>query len=81
MNGDPEIEPELTASERALGEQLQAARQVPGAAFRGALSRHLTDQDPGYGPRPIRLRVTVSGYLAVGGALLVLGLLQATGTL
>jgi len=79
MNGDPEIEPELTASERALGEQLQAARQVPGAAFRGALSRHLTD--PGYGPRPIRLRVTVSGYLAVGGALLVLGLLQATGTL
>ncbi len=81
MTDSPDISPELTAEEHALAERLHAGKPVPAAGFRGALSRHLTDRDPGYGTRPERLRVIVTGCLAGGGLLLALGALQATGTL
>jgi hypothetical protein len=74
-------DPKLTARERTLAEQLQAGRAAPRAAFRGALGRYLGSQDPGYGPRPNRLRLFVSGYLAAGAMFLALGVLQATGSL
>ncbi len=72
---------ELTVEDRELAERLDAVRPVPAAGFRGALGRRLAAQDPGYGPRPARLRLTVAGYLAAGLALLALATLQATGAL
>jgi hypothetical protein len=81
MTDASEIEPELSVRERALAEQLQAARPVPGAAFRGGLSRHIADHDPGYGTRPRRLRLIASGYFAASALLLALAAFQAAGTL
>jgi hypothetical protein len=75
------VEPELTADERTLADQMHAGRPVPAAQFRGALSRHLALEDPGYGSRPNRLRLVASGYVVAGALVLGLGLLQATGTL
>jgi hypothetical protein len=81
VNDDSELESELTAHERELADQLDRDRPAPAAGFRGALGRYLTTVDPGYGPRPPRLRVIVSGYVAGGAVLLTLGVLQATGAL
>jgi hypothetical protein len=81
MTDSPEIDPEPTARELALAEQLHLDKLTPAAGFRGGLGRHLAVRDPGYGTRPERLRLAVTGYLAAGALLLVLGLLQATGTL
>jgi hypothetical protein len=81
MTDSPDDDVELTARELALAEQLHLAKPLPAAGFRGALSRHLAVRDPGYGTRPARLRLMVSGYLVAGALLLALGALQATGTL
>jgi hypothetical protein len=81
MTDNSEIETELTAREHGFAEQLQADRPVPGAAFRGALGRHLAARDPGYGPRPARLRPIAFGHLVASAVLLALGGLQAMGIL
>jgi hypothetical protein len=64
-----------------FGQSVLDDKPVPAAGFRGALSRHLADRDPGHGTRPERLRLIASGYLAAGALLLALGALQATGAL
>ena len=76
-----DIDRELEALERQLGERLEAAMPVPTAGFRRALGRHLSARDPGYGPRPARLRLIAFAYLAGGATLLALGALQAVGAL
>jgi len=81
MTDGPERERELTSQELAFAEQLHVGKPVPSARFRGALGRHLTDRDPGYGTRPAHLRLMASGCLAAGALVLALGLLQATGAL
>jgi len=81
MTDGPDIDGELEAPERALGERLEAGRPLPAAGFRGALGRHLAARDPGYGPRPARLRLIASAYLGASAVLLALGALQATGAL
>jgi hypothetical protein len=81
MTDTPENTNELTEKEQEQADQLRDSRPVPGAGFRGALGRYLAAQDPGYGPRPRRLRVIAAGYLGAAGVLLALGLLQATGAL
>jgi hypothetical protein len=72
---------ELGAEDPAVVRRLEADRPVPAPAFRGALGRYLMRRDPGYGPRPARLRVISLAYLTAGVLLMVLGLLQATGGL
>ena len=52
---------------------------MPAAGFRGALGRHLAARDPGYGPRPARLRPMVAGYAGAGTCLIAVGALVATG--
>ena len=82
MNDGPDgIAGELTVDEHVVAEQLEAARPVPPAGFRGALGRRLAELDPRYGCRPQRLRLIVSGYLGAGGVLLAIGALQAIGAL
>jgi hypothetical protein len=71
----------LEPSERELGEHLASERALPATEFRGALGRRLVARDPGFGPRPEHLRRTAALYLAGGGALAALGLLQAVGVL
>jgi hypothetical protein len=78
---DHEVQPELDPPERELAERLVEERPVPGAEFRGVLGRHLAFHDPGYGPRPARLRPTVAMYvgagclIGAGGALIAAGVL------
>ena len=72
---------ELDPGEREVSEMLTRERPVPSGGFRGSLGRHLAIRDPGYGPRPERLRVIVAAWLLAGLVLIVLGLLQATGSL
>jgi hypothetical protein len=79
MSELPGDEARLDSAEQRLGEQLAAQRPPPAAGFRGALRRRLVAEDPGYGPRPPRLRLTVGGWLAGGALLIALGALQATG--
>jgi hypothetical protein len=67
--------PAPEGDEQELAERLGAARPVPGAGFRGKLYRHLHEQDPGYGPRPERLRLLVTCYMAAGGVLIALAAL------
>ncbi len=81
MSDPPEIDGELDEPERSLASRLESARPVPAAGFRGALARHLAARDPGYGPRPPRLRLLVSACLGTSALLLALGALQATGQL
>jgi hypothetical protein len=64
-----------------MAERLRSERAVPSAGFRGALGRHLAANDPGYGPRPARLRITVAAYVASGAALIVVAALGVTGAL
>lgn len=65
----------LDSPEHDLADRLRFARPVPGAAFRGALGRRLAERDPGYGPRPERLRLIVAGYIGAGGLLIALAAL------
>ncbi len=76
-----DLDPDLGAPERELGDRLEQHRPVPGAGFRGALGRRLAVRDPGYGPRPEQL-VPIAGA-CMGGGLLLIGLaaLSATGSL
>jgi hypothetical protein len=62
------------AAEDVVAEHLRIERPVPPAAFRGQLRRRLAERDPGYGPRPerLRLRLMVAGYLGAGGLLIAL---------
>jgi len=69
--------PELPDVEARLARE----RPVPAAAFRGALGRQLAENDPGYGPRPQRLRTRVIAWLLGGEMLLALALLAALGKL
>lgn len=81
MHDEPEKDIELTIGERELGDRLSDERPVPAAGFRGALGRYLVSRDPGYGPRPERLRLTVAGYLAAGLLLIAVAALIAVGAL
>lgn len=81
MSDVADSEPELGAPEADLARRLAGERPVPAADFRGDLGRRLAAGDPGYGPRPAHLRQTVALYLGAGGALAVLGALQAVGIL
>jgi hypothetical protein len=71
----------LTGEEQELATRLGRERPVPRAGFRGALRRRLAEHDPGYGPRPHRLRLMVAGYTGVGACLIGAGALVATGVL
>ncbi len=75
MTDPPSTPIELDPPDQELAHRLRIGRPVPAAAFRGALSRRLAEQDPGYGPRPERLRVMVAGYLGAGGLLIALAAL------
>ena len=66
---------ELEPAEQDLADRLALARPVPPAGFRGRLGRRLADRDPGYAPRPERLRLMVAGYLGAGGLLIALAAL------
>jgi hypothetical protein len=63
-----------------LAEQLARERPTPRGSFRGALSRYLTAEDPGYGPRPARLRPVVAAYVLTGLVLILGGLVLALAT-
>jgi hypothetical protein len=77
----PEADASLNAPERELAARLGAQRALPRAEFRGALGRHVAAHDPGYGPRPERLRTTVALYTVAGGAVACLGALVSVGVL
>ena len=64
-----------------LEQLLTSQRPVPGGAFRGGLGRLVAASDPGYGPRPARLRLAVAGWIAAGAVVAGLGALQALGAL
>ena len=72
MTDHPNEPNELEPAEAHVGHGLRIARPVPAAAFRGSLRRHLAERDPGYGPRPERLRMIVAGYVGAGGVLITL---------
>jgi len=72
MTDDPHRLAEFEPAEQELADGLTIARPVPPAGFRGRLGRHLTERDPGYGPRPEKLRLIVAGYLGAGGVLIAL---------
>jgi hypothetical protein len=81
MPDESETDVELTARERELGDRLAAQRPVPAAGFRGTLARYLLAHDPGYGPRPERLRLSVASYLGGGFLLVAVAALFALGAL
>ena len=64
-----------------LEQLLRGQRPVPGGAFRGGLGRLVAASDPGYGPRPARLRLVVTGWIGAGIVVAGLGALQALGAL
>ena len=72
MTDQPNGSPELGPPEQELADGLTIARPVPAAAFRGRLGRYLAERDPGYGPRPERLRLIAACYLGAGGVLITL---------
>jgi len=72
MTDHPHEPTELEPAEQHVADGLRIARPVPPAAFRGRLGRHLAERDPGYGPRPERLRMIVAGYVGAGGLLIAL---------
>ncbi len=79
MTPEDDISPDLEPVDHALAEQLRANRPAPSAGFRGTLGRQLLTLDPGYGPRPARLRPTVSAFVAVGALLVLFGGLLSSG--
>ena len=72
MSDEPSISNDFEGAEQELADQLRIVRPAPPAGFRGRLGRHLAERDPGYGPRPGRLRLIVAGYLGAGGLLIAL---------
>ena len=81
--GEPHeaIDPELNAAEQAFADALDQHRPVPAPGFRGALGRHLSSEDPGYGSRPPALRGIAAGWIAAGALALLVALLQGSGSL
>jgi hypothetical protein len=75
----PNVEPD--GADHELAGRLADSRPFPAPDFRGSLRRRLVAADPGYGPRPDRLRARVLTLLAVGALLLVIGFLQSIGAL
>ena len=75
MTDEPPSPYSAEPDEHELAEHLRIARPVPALGFRGRLHRHLAGQDPGYGPRPERLRLLVACYIGAGGVLIVLAAL------
>ena len=80
MSEAPENGAGLEPADEQIGAELTAERPVPAAAFRGELRRRLIAEDPGYGPRPPKLRVAVATWIAGGLLLIALGALIALGT-
>jgi hypothetical protein len=72
MNDESPGHGDFTEASEEVANRLRIARPVPPAGFRGRLGRHLAERDPGYGPRPERLRLIVAGYLGAGGLLIAL---------
>ena len=70
MTDHPNGSTEFGRPEQELAAGLTIARPVPAAGFRGRLGRYLAEHDPGYGPRPERLRLIVGCYLGAGGVLI-----------
>lgn len=81
MSDDRDTDAELLPAERELADRLSTQRPLPAPGFRGALGRYVAERDQGYGPRPERLRVTVSAFLGAGALLMLVGWLQAAGAL
>jgi hypothetical protein len=75
MTNEPNGHSKPDPDEQEVADGLRIARPVPSAAFRGRLGRYLAVQDPGYGPRPERLRLIVAGYVGAGGLLITLAAL------
>lgn len=76
MSSDSDLDGDRGESESELA-GLSDQRSVPAPGFRGALARHLAAEDPGYGPRPTRLRWRVAACFGGGSLLIVLGVLLA----
>jgi hypothetical protein len=72
---------ELGPEESGLADRLRAERPIPAAGFRGTLARHLAATDPGYGPRPERLRLIVVSYLSLATLLIAFGIVLGVGVL
>jgi hypothetical protein len=68
----PQPDADGSALDFELADQLVRDRPVPSAGFRGALGRHLSRIDPGYGPRPTWLRQVVLALVCSGLAVLAL---------
>jgi hypothetical protein len=81
VSGLDDTPPELEAADRELAAQLESERAMPNPSFRGALGRHLTGLDPGYGPRPAALRIRAATWLAAGALLLLLAVLIGVGAI
>jgi hypothetical protein len=81
MSDQNDVSPQPAGKDQALMERLRGSRPVPPAGFRGDLGRSLAAQDPGYGPRPLRLRLISAGLLVGSTMLLGLAALQATGAI
>jgi hypothetical protein len=81
VTDERETDHELGDNERVLAERLSNQRPVPAAGFRGTLARRLAAEDPGYGPRPERLRLIVAACCGGGSLLIALGVLSAVGAL
>ena len=81
MTEPSDIDAHLDSPDRDLAGRLVAECPVPGADFRGALGRRLRSEDPGFGPRPERLRSLVVLYVSAGMALTGLGALLALAAL
>ncbi len=78
MSDEHALDGESAAAENEFAERLTRGRPLPAAGFRGALGRHLTARDPGYGPRPRQLWMMVAGYAGAGAVLILAGVVQAT---
>jgi len=78
---DSDLDPELSDEDRLVAAELARERGVPPAAFRGSLRRQMIASDPGYGPRPERLRPIAGALIALGCVTIGLGALQAIGAL
>jgi hypothetical protein len=79
MTDEAFLTPEQAAAERAFAEQLETARPVLRLTFRETLRRRLSDEDPGWGPRPEHLWPQAFALIAVGALLLILGAALAVG--